>query len=78
MMIDKKKQGAANREWGKMAEDIAAEYLLTNGYIIRERNWRIGNRIEIDIIAEKDGIIVFVEVKAREGDFQSPPLKVMK
>lgn len=54
MMIDKKKQGAANREWGKMAEDIAAEYLLTNGYIIRERNWRIGNKIEIDIIAEKD------------------------
>lgn len=71
-MIDKKKQGAANREWGKMAEDIAAEYLLTNGYIIRERNWRIGNKIEIDIIAEKDGIIVFVEVKARKGDFQSP------
>ncbi len=62
-MIDKKKQGAANREWGKMAEDIAAEYLLTNGYIIRERNWRIGNKIEIDIIAEKDGIIVFVEVR---------------
>ena len=72
MMIDKKKQGAANREWGKMAEDIAAEYLLTNGYIIRERNWRIGNKIESDIIAEKDGIIVFVEVKARKGDFQSP------
>ena len=33
MMIDKKKTGAANREWGKMAEDIAAEYLLTNGIL---------------------------------------------
>ncbi len=72
MMIDKKNRELQTAEWGKMAEDIAAEYLLTNGYIIRERNWRIGNRIEIDIIAEKDGIIVFVEVKARKGDFQSP------
>lgn len=67
-MADKKAQGAFNCEWGKMAENIAAEYLLTNGYIIRERNWRIGNRIEIDLIAEKDGYIIFVEVKARRGN----------
>ena len=68
-MVNKTKQGFANREWGKKAEDIAANYLVCEGYIIRERNWRIGNTIEIDIIAEKDGVIVFVEVKARKGDF---------
>ncbi len=70
-MIDKKKQGAANREWGKLAEQIAADYLLGHGYIIRERNWRVGNKIEIDIIAEKDSTIIFVEVKARKGEFES-------
>lgn len=70
-MFDKRAQGAANREWGKLAEQIAADYLITHGYIIRERNWRIGNRIEIDIIAETCGTIVFVEVKARKGNFQT-------
>lgn len=68
--MDKKQQGTSNREWGKQAETIAAEYLRSHGYIIRERNWRVGNSIEIDIIAEKDNIIIFVEVKARKGDFQ--------
>ncbi len=70
-MIDKKKQGAANREWGKLAEQIAADYLLTQGYVIRERNWRVSNTIEIDLIAEKDSTIVFVEVKARKGNVES-------
>ena len=68
--MDRKQQGTSNREWGKQAETIAAEYLRAHGYIIRERNWRVGNSIEIDIIAEKDNTIVFVEVKARKGDFQ--------
>lgn len=68
--MDKKQQGTSNREWGKQAETIAAEYLRSHGYIIRERNWRVGNSIEIDIIAEKDNTIIFVEVKARKGDFQ--------
>ncbi len=68
-MTDHIHQGHANREWGKKAEDIAAEYLLKEGYVIRERNWRIGNSIEIDIIAEKERTIVFTEVKARKGNF---------
>lgn len=68
--MDRKQQGTSNREWGKQAETIAAEYLRAHGYIIRERNWRVGNSIEIDIIAEKDNTIIFVEVKARKGDFQ--------
>lgn len=47
---------------GKKGEAIAAEWLEQNGYSILARNWR--NRIgEIDIIAQEDGCIVFVEVK---------------
>ena len=53
MATDKQKQGQANREWGKQAEDIAADYLTAEGYVIRERNWRCGNHIEIDIIAQE-------------------------
>ncbi|MDE5789630.1 MAG: YraN family protein [Muribaculaceae bacterium] len=70
--MDKKQQGKSNREWGAEAEKIAADWLLTQGYVIRHQNWRIKNTIEIDIIAELPGTIVFVEVKARKGDIISP------
>lgn len=47
---------------GKKGEAIAAEWLEQNGYSILARNWR--NRTgEIDIIAQEDRCIVFVEVK---------------
>ena len=51
---------------GKRGEDQATSYLIENGYTILERNWfmRIG---EIDIIAQKEGVIYFFEVKARSG-----------
>ena len=48
---------------GVMGEDRASAYLTGNGYIIRDRNFRIRGG-EIDIIAEKDGCLVFVEVKS--------------
>jgi putative endonuclease len=71
-MVDHKKQGAANREWGEYAEELAVELLFKEGYAIRERHWKVSNRIEIDIIAEKDFNIIFIEVKARKGDNQDP------
>ncbi len=50
---------------GAWGEDRAAEYLLHEGYAILERNFhsRFG---EIDIIAEKNNTICFVEVKTRK------------
>lgn len=50
---------------GNIGENTAASFLSENGYIIRERNYhsRYG---EIDIICEKDGFIVFTEVKLRK------------
>ena len=70
--MDRCKQGKDNQLWGAAAENIAAEWLLTNGYVIRERNWRAGKSIEIDIIAELSNTMVFVEVKARKGDMVEP------
>lgn len=50
--------------FGKLGEDYAAKFLETEGYKIIARNFRIRSA-EIDIIAQKDDVIVFVEVKAR-------------
>ena len=49
---------------GKRGEELAAQYLENNGYTVTARNFRVSHD-EIDIIAEDDGHIVFVEVKAR-------------
>lgn len=52
------------KQIGDLGEDIAARYLMRKGYRIRERNYRAMHG-EIDIIAEKDGMVIFVEVKTR-------------
>ena len=62
----KKENKLRDLAFGKFAEDKAAEFYISNGYAIKERNWR-HHRIEIDIIAQTGNIIVFVEVKARSG-----------
>lgn len=57
---------------GKAGEDAAADYLIGKGYAICDRNWR-KNRLELDIVASKDGMLVFVEVKTRRNtDFREP------
>lgn len=52
-----------SREKGNKAEDRAVEFLYDNGFVIVERNFysRFG---EIDIIAIKDEVLHFVEVKS--------------
>ena len=63
-MADRKKDEA--KEWGRKAENIVCEHLISKGYTVRERNWRPKtSKSEIDIIAQKGDIVVFVEVKAR-------------
>lgn len=52
-------------ETGKLGEELTAYYLEKSGYEIIRRNFRIKGG-EIDIIAKKDGIIAFVEVKTRD------------
>lgn len=54
-----------NRGIGDKYEEKATAILISNNYKILERNYRV-KAGEIDIIAEKNGIIVFVEVKYRK------------
>jgi putative endonuclease len=56
---------------GRLAEDIACRYLWCSGYIIRERNvyFRDG---EVDIVAEKFGVLYLIEVRSKISDQYSP------
>lgn len=55
-----------NRD-GQIAEDTAAQYLEDSGYRIIDRNWKT-KFCEIDVVASKDGVVHFVEVKYRSSD----------
>ena len=59
-------------EWG---EQVAAVYLIESGYEILTMNLRCAPYGEIDIIAEKDGIIIFVEVKTYSKKILGTPAK---
>ena len=64
--------GPAHLQTGVWGEELAAAYLREKGYIILDRDWHSGHR-DIDIIAQKDSTIVFVEVKTRSSrDFLDP------
>lgn len=54
-------------EFGAWAENYVAQYFESKKYIILGRNYR-KKWGEIDIVAEKEGILVFVEVKANKKE----------
>ena len=58
---------ARHNEFGKWGEDVAAEYMQERGFEILARNWRHEHK-EVDIIAQKDESLYFVEVKTRHGE----------
>lgn len=51
---------------GRVGEEVAARFLEDQGYRILRRNLRFRSG-EIDLVAEENGILVFVEVKTRSG-----------
>ena len=55
------------RTLGNRGEELASRKLQSLGYTVRERNWRCSAG-ELDIVAEKDGALVFIEVRTRRGD----------
>ncbi len=61
-----------NQKVGAWGESAAAAYLEKRGYAILARNLRTPYG-EIDILAEKDGFLHFVEVKTRTTDTFGPP-----
>ena len=58
-----------NNSVGHDAEKQAAKFLVASGYSVLELNWKT-KYCEIDIVAEKDKVIYFVEVKYRKSNSQ--------
>lgn len=54
------------RDTGNWGEEKAASYLKRHGYRVIDRNCRY-RQGEIDIVAEKKDLVVFVEVKTRKN-----------
>jgi putative endonuclease len=63
-------------EFGKAAEDAATAYLKHKGFEILECNYQAGHG-EIDIVAKKDFILAFVEVKASATNIP-PEIQITK
>jgi putative endonuclease len=66
MVGTNKSRQAARQGLGRTGERLAADALMDKGYRILERNFRcrLG---EIDLVAEDEHDLIFVEVKARRG-----------
>jgi putative endonuclease len=57
-------------DWG---EQVAAQHLERTGWTILQRHFRVGRK-EIDLVARKDGVVAFIEVKSRRRNGFGHPL----
>lgn len=53
---------------GKFGENLAKDFLIKNGYLILAQNIKTSYK-EIDLIAQKEDILVFCEVRTRASSF---------
>jgi putative endonuclease len=69
---------ATHIDFGKLGEQLAEDFLIDKGYTILHRNWR-HSRFEIDIVALKNDLPHFIEVKTRSSNqFGEPEEAVTK
>lgn len=62
--------------FGLAGERVAERWLQRQGWRVLQRRFRSGHR-DIDLIAERDGLVAFVEVKARSGNQFGGPLEAV-
>ncbi|MGE5615079.1 MAG: YraN family protein [Bacillota bacterium] len=65
------------RNYGTAGENIAVDYLVKNGFTILERNYRPGKLGEIDIVAQENEYICFIEVKTRTSRLFGTPAEAV-
>jgi len=63
---------AVHLELGRKGESLAKTHLENAGYEILDENWTHG-KAEVDLIAYKDKVIIFAEVKTRTGNAFGEP-----
>lgn len=62
--------------FGLAGERVAEQWLVGKGWRILARRYRAGRR-DIDLIAERDGVVAFVEVKSRRGGRFGDPVEAV-
>ena len=65
-----------NQRLGQLGEQIAARWLTRKGWRIVYRRFKNGRR-DIDIVAQRDALVAFVEVKARKGSEFGDPVEAV-
>ena len=63
---------AQHNDLGKKGEQLAVDYLVGKGYVIIEKNYRF-QKAEVDVIAQKENVLVAVEVKTRSSVYYGNP-----
>jgi len=63
---------ARHNTTGSTGESMAETYLLKQGFTILQKNWR-HSHWEVDIIAQKNNILHFIEVKTRRTEKYGQP-----
>lgn len=64
------------REVGTRFEQKAADFLIQNGYRIIDQNFR-SRTGEIDLIAQNEGYLCFIEVKYRSSTYNGFPAEAV-
>ncbi|MGH7670208.1 MAG: YraN family protein [Gemmatimonadaceae bacterium] len=67
---------AATQAFGELGERIAERWLARRGWRVVHRRYRFGHR-DIDLVVERDGVVAFVEVKARSGERFGDPIEAV-
>ena len=65
-----------SNRFGVTGERLAARWLERKGWRVLQRRYRSGRR-DIDLIAERSGLVAFVEVKARAGTRFGDPIEAV-
>ena len=68
--------GGANQAHGAFGESQVARWYESQGYQVLARNWRSRTR-ELDLVAGRDRLVVFCEVKARATTVYGSPFEAV-
>lgn len=67
---------AVKQRLGELGERIAERWLRRQGWRVVQRRFRSGHR-DIDLVMEREGLVAFVEVKARRGPQFGGPVEAV-